>query len=114
MPIDPAYADRIIDFSDFPDINELFYVTDILITDYSSNIYEFSLHRKPIIFFVFDKEEYELTRGVHRTIDEFAPGKICKTFDEVAMAILQNDFDIEKTYQFVRDNFDSSVGLSSD
>ena len=68
----------------------------------------------PIIFFVFDKEEYELTRGVHRTIDEFAPGKICKTFDEVAMAILQNDFDIEKTYQFVRDNFDSSEGLSSD
>ena len=30
------------------------------------------------------------------------------------MAILQNDFDIEKTYQFVRDNFDSSEGLSSD
>ena len=27
---------------------------------------------------------------------------------------LQNDFDIEKTYQFVRDNFDSSEGLSSD
>ena len=114
VPIDPAFSDRIMDFSDYPDINELFYVTDILITDYSSNIYEFSLHRKPIIFFVFDKEEYELTRGVHRTIDEFAPGKICRTFDDVAMAILQQDFEIEKTYRFVRENFDFSEGLASD
>lgn len=112
--IEDMYCDRIIDFSSFPDINELFYVTDILITDYSSNIYEFSLHRKPIIFFVFDKEEYELTRGVHRTIDEYAPGKICKTFDEVSQAIVNKDFDIEKTYRFVEDNFDLSEGLSSD
>ena len=114
VEIDPDYADRIMDFSDFPDINALFYVTDMLITDYSSNIYEFSLHKKPILFFVFDKEEYELTRGVHRTIDEFAPGKICETFDELLRAIKEKDFDIEKTYRFVRENFSEEEGLASD
>ena len=43
IKIDDAYKDRIVDFSDFPDINQLYYITDILITDYSSNFYEFAL-----------------------------------------------------------------------
>lgn len=112
--IEAAYADRIRDFSDFPDINDLFYVTDILITDYSSNIYEFSLHGKPMLFFVFDKEEYELTRGVHRTVDEYAPGKLCRTCDDLIAAIRQKDFALEKTRRFVEENFDHSDGLASD
>ena len=114
VKIPKQYADRIMDFSFFPDINDLFYVTDILITDYSSNIYEFSMHNKPMIFFVFDKEEYELTRGVHRSVEEHAPGKICRTFDEVLAAIRNGDFEQEKVARFVRDNFDRSEGLSSD
>lgn len=114
MEIDPKYSDRILDFSLFPDINDLFYVTDILITDYSSSIYEFSLHKKPIIFFAFDKEEYELIRGVHRTLDKYAPGKVCSTFGEVLDTIKNKDFQMEKLYRFVDDNFDTSDGYASD
>ncbi len=114
VSIDPAYADRILDFSDYPDINELFYVTDILITDYSSNIYEFSLHRKPILFFAFDKEEYELMRGLHRTLDRHAPGKVCRTTDEILEAIRSGDFEMERLYRFVRENFDNTEGLAAD
>lgn len=114
VEIPEQYADRIMDFSAFPDINDLFYVTDILITDYSSNIYEFSMHNKPMIFFVFDKEEYALTRGVHRSVEEHAPGKICRTFDEVLAAIRSGDFEQEKVERFLRENFDRSEGLSSD
>lgn len=114
IEISAQYADRILDFSLFPDINELFYVTDILITDYSSNIYEFSLHKKPIIFFAFDKEDYELTRGVHRTLDKFAPGKVCASFDEVIDTIKDQDFQMDKLYRFVEENFDAEDGYASD
>lgn len=114
VEIAPEYAGRIIDFSAYPDINELFYVTDILITDYSSNIYEFSLHRKPMLFFAFDKEEYELMRGLHRTLDRHAPGKVCRTTDELLEAIRKGDFETERLYRFVRENFDQTEGLAAD
>lgn len=114
LQIDEKYQKCIIDFSEYPDINELFYVTDILITDYSSNIYEFSLQKKPIIFFAYDKNEYELTRSVHRTLDKYAPGKVCTTLDEVIETIQIKDFMMEKLEKFVNENFDNDKGLACD
>lgn len=108
IQINPRYSDRIIDFSGFPDINSLFYVTDILITDYSSNIYEFSVLNRPIVFFAYDKYEYELIRSVHRTLDKNAPGKVCLTLDEVVKTITEQDFQMEKIRKFVNENFDNS------
>lgn len=114
IQIDPNYSDRIFDFSKYPDINSLFYVTDILITDFSSNIYEFSLQRKPIISFAYDKDEYELLRSVHRSLDKYAPGKVCTTFDEVIETIQKEDFEMEKLYKFIEENFDKTDGYASD
>lgn len=114
IEIDPRYQDRIKDFSTFPDINSLFYVTDILITDYSSNIYEFSVLNKPIVFFAYDKNEYELIRSVHRTLEEDAPGKVCLTLDEVINTIHNQDFHMEKIRKFVNENFDNSGGNACD
>lgn len=112
--IEEEYQNRIFEFSDYPDINQLFYVTEILITDYSSNIYEFSLQRKPIISFAYDKAEYELIRSVHRTLDKYAPGKVCTTLDEVIETIQNEDFEMEKLHQFVADNFDETEGYAAD
>ena len=64
--------DRIREFSSFPDINKLYYVTDLLITDYSSNYFEYALLQRPVVFYTYDREFYELTRGVHRSILESA------------------------------------------
>lgn len=114
MEIEEQYKDRILDFSEFPDINELFYVTDILITDYSSNIYEFSLQKKPIISFAYDKDEYEVIRSVHRTLDKYAPGKVCQTLDELVAAIRNEDFEMDKLNKFVEENFDNTEGFACD
>lgn len=111
--IDPKYRDCIYDLSEESDINALFYVTDILITDFSSNIYEFSLQRKPIIFYAPDKDFYQLTRGVHRTLDE-APGVVCTTFDEVAQVIRTKSFEIEKVERFVQESFDHQDKFAAD
>lgn len=111
--IDEKYRSCIYDFSEEGDINDLFYVTDILITDFSSNIYEFSLQGKPIIFYAPDKDYYQLTRGVHRTLDE-APGTVCVTFEEVADTIKQENFAVEKLDKFIRESFDTHDEYASD
>ncbi len=103
IKIDEKYKDYLIDVSDYPDINELFYITDILITDYSSNIYEFSLFSKPIIFFDYDLEKYAILRGVHSNLEN-SPGNVVRTFDEVIMLLKNKKFDIDKVKKFKEEN----------
>ena len=103
--IPKEYQDYIIDLSDYNDINELFYITDILITDYSSNIYDFSLLNKPILFYTFDLDFYQLVNKVHRPIKEYAPGKICMKFEYLIESIDKKDFEIEKLKKFREENF---------
>ena len=105
---------RIYDFSSFPDINELFYVTDILITDYSSCYYEFSLHKKPILFYTYDRKHYEITRGVYQDVKSTAPGKVCDTFEELMQALTDKDYEYEKTAAFVSAGLHCSEANASD
>ena len=112
--IPPALSDRIRDYSSFPNINDLLRVTDLLITDYSSVIYEYALFRRPMLFFAFDKDEYSTIRGFQSDYDTFAPGKICTTFDEMEEAILNKDFEVEKVDKFVDENFDYLDSHSTD
>ncbi len=112
--IPKAYQDRIIEFSDYKHINDLYYITEILITDYSSNFYEFSLMKKPILFYTYDRAVYELSRGVYRSIRESAPGKVCDTFDELMKAIRTKDFELEKVERFVAESFDELDGKATE
>lgn len=60
----------IINLTDYSSINDLLYITDILITDYSSCAYEASLLDIPIVFYRYDKYDYEYNRGIH-TVNQF-------------------------------------------
>lgn len=113
VEIAPDNRSFIYDFSEEKDINELFYVTEILITDFSSNIYEFSLQKKPIIFFAPDKDFYQLTRGVHRTLDE-APGVVCENFEDVIKTVHNKAFRVDKIEKFVEESFDDQKRFASD
>ncbi len=114
VPIPQEYQDRLFDFSSYPNINELYYITDLLITDYSSDYYEFALMQKPILFYTYDREFYELTRGVHRSIKENAPGKVCDSFAELMTALKDQDYEYQKTEQFVQVQFGDYDGHAAD
>ena len=106
VPIPEEYKDRMIDLVKYPNINDLFYITDLLITDYSSNIYEISLMRIPILFYAFDIDEYMETRGFHRDYRTNVPGKIVETFDDMIQAIERKDFEYEKVEEYIDNNFE--------
>lgn len=106
VPIDDRYRDRFYSVNDYPNINELFYITDLLITDYSSSMYEFLLMNKPMLFFPFDKNQYSVSRGFHRDYDSNVPGKICYTFSEILDALEHEDFEFEKVGSMLSKYFD--------
>lgn len=114
VPIPEEYKDKFADVNKYPNINDLFYITDLLITDYSSNIFEYSLMRKPMMFFAFDKVQYSFSRGFHRPYEESAPGKVCYTFGELMEAFQNRDFEYEKVEEYVTNHFDFIDSNSSD
>lgn len=104
--IPPEFSDRFFDFTTYERGLELLHVTDLLITDFSSIIYEYSLLNRPMLFFVPDKVNYAATRGFHRDFDETAPGRVCESFDEVIRAIADDDYELPKVANFREENFD--------
>ena len=74
----------VIDVTAHSDINELFLAADVLITDYSSVMFDFSVTGKPMIFLTPDLAEYrDKTRGFYFDFEAAAPGPLCATSDEV-------------------------------
>ena len=95
-------------------INDLLFVTDILITDYSSVCFEASLLNKPMIFFAYDLEEYIASRDFYYPYESFVPGPIARSTGEI-LEIIQNDnFDIEKLQEFKNTFFDHFDGKSTE
>ena len=83
----------VIDVSDYPEMQELLCAADVLITDYSSSIWDFSLTERPCLLFVPDIEEYETgDRGFYTDPEEWA-GILCKTKEELLEAAEGLDID---------------------
>lgn len=78
-------ADGVIDVTRYPDITDLFAVAEVMITDYSSAMFDFSITGKPLIFFVPDLSNYaETLRGTYFDLGELAPGPLVTSTSAVA------------------------------
>ncbi len=64
-------------------INDLMTVADICISDYSSVVFEYALFERPMLFYVYDLEEYIDERGLYYDFDEITPGPLCRTNEEM-------------------------------
>ena len=74
--------DRVINVSDYQDLNELMVVSDVLITDYSSIIFDFVVLDKPMYFFADDILDFEANgRGFYLDYRNDLPGILpsCET-----------------------------------
>lgn len=77
------YEGWVYDVSAYPDINDLYIVSDILITDYSSVFFDYSILKRPILFYMYDLKYYQDTvRGFYISLDEL-PGPIIEEQTEL-------------------------------
>ena len=82
-----SYDGFIYDVSKYDDINELYIISDILITDYSSVFFDYAILERPILFYMYDMEEYrDEMRGFYLNINQL-PGPIVRDEKELINVI---------------------------
>lgn len=73
---------NIIDVSSYPNLNELFVISDLLLTDYSSTMFDYSILQKPLAFFPYDLELYaDKMRGFYLSYSQLPGDQITTTAD---------------------------------
>lgn len=94
------YRGFVYNLSSHDDIQELYLISDILITDYSSVMFDFSNLRRPIIFFTYDLENYrDQLRGLYIDFEREAPGPLVRTTEELIKEIKENESRINPGYK---------------
>ena len=89
-----------LDLTSEREINDLLFITDVLITDYSSVIFEYSFFERPVVFFVPDLEDYRNSRDFYYPLDNYTYGDVCESFDDLIKCIKKGRVDKKKIKEF--------------
>ncbi len=83
------------------DINELYSMSDILVTDYSSVFFDYANLNRPIYFYMFDLASYQKElRGFYFDIYQTLPGEILEKEDDLLQSIQSGTYDYERLQAF--------------
>lgn len=87
-----SYGDFAVNVCRYDDIAELYLISDIIVTDYSSVFFDYANLKRPMLFYTYDLDKYRDTlRGFYFNIEEGVPGPLLFTTDEVIDSILDID-----------------------
>lgn len=84
-----------IDVSSYPDVNDLYWISDVLISDYSSAFFDFGLLGKPMVCFGYDYEKYEAGNGFLMDLKNEFPSGVKRTEEDVIEFIRSMDYQDE-------------------
>lgn len=96
-----AYTNKILgvnfnefirDFSSYPEINDLMIISDLLISDYSATIFDYSILEKPILCFGYDYDQYKKERGLYIDLENELPSGVIKTENELVNKVLNMNY----------------------
>ena len=103
----------VADLTEYPSVQELIAAFDVLVTDYSSICMSFSLLEKPSIFYAYDLENYKGSRDFYFDFEDYVPGPVAKTADELFEA-LRKPLDRKRNKRFRDFNFDFFDGKNAE
>jgi teichoic acid ribitol-phosphate primase len=112
--IEPRHQGFAVDVSGHPDINDLLLASDILVTDYSSVIFEYALLDRPMVFFAPDLADYENERGFYFDYRSGVPGPVYETTEDVAAYLRAGAFDRDRLAAFRTWAWDVADGHATD
>jgi len=100
--INEDFSEFFIDVSNYPEVNELLLITDILITDYSTIVFDFSVLHRPFACFGYDYDKYVSERGLYIDIETEYPTGVIRTEKELLnwLKIMDYELEVEKVIKF--------------
>ncbi|MCD7796597.1 MAG: CDP-glycerol glycerophosphotransferase family protein [Clostridiales bacterium] len=86
------FADNsfVFDMSKYQNAEELYLISDILITDYSSVMFDYSLLKRPMIFYTYDLKDYTAKRGFYADYEAEMPGTVVNDTESLIEAVLDS------------------------
>jgi CDP-glycerol glycerophosphotransferase (TagB/SpsB family) len=97
-------APGLIDVTSYPDVSDLLLVADVLVTDYSSVMFDWVSTGRPVVFFVPDLARYRSElRGFYADLLAEAPGPVVESTDELVDAVLHADERFEQQADRMRE-----------
>lgn len=96
------FNDFIRDTSSYDNLNHLLLISDILITDYSTIVFDFSILEKPFLCFGYDYAEYKSERGFYIDLEEEYPLGVQNNEDEILDLVVNTNYEeqCKKVKQF--------------
>ncbi|KQP27316.1 hypothetical protein ASF38_06085 [Aeromicrobium sp. Leaf272] len=95
---------RVLDLTRHHDVNDLYLASDVLVTDYSSVMFDYAVTGRPMHFFVPDLEAYARRRGMYMDLADIAPGPLVTSVGALARGIKKQD-DLTDRYRTRYDHF---------
>jgi len=114
MRIPPEVGDFVVDASAEPDANEVMLAGDILVSDYSSIIFEYALLNRPMAFLAPDLAAYERERGFFFDYRTGVPGPVMEETEQLARWIQAKQFDLQRVRDFAASSFDVMDGRATE
>ena len=84
--------DFVKDVSNYPCLNDLYIISDIMVSDYSSTYFDYSILKRPMLCFAYDLEEYSLKRGLYLNLEDTLPCRIDTRQEELIDSIKNLDY----------------------
>lgn len=97
-------TDYCINVTGYPGALDLYLVSDMLVTDYSSTVVEYVLLDKPVVLYAYDLKDYD--RGFYRDYRDMAAGEIAETKAELIEAVKRTEDGREKREKFINMQYD--------
>ena len=98
---DESLKDFVISIDANADINDLYVISDVLVTDYSSVFFDYANLNRPMYFYMFDLEEYaDELRGFYFDIYETMPGDIISNEEDLLQKIKEGNYDYSRLEAF--------------
>lgn len=100
----------------YPELNDLIKVSDILISDYSSIVFDYSIMERPIFCYGYDYDTYAKERGLYTDLDQLFSHGVLRTETDLLNAIIDIDYakECDYTRKYIKDEYIASCGNSAE
>lgn len=100
----------------YPELNDLIKVSDILVSDYSSIVFDYSIMERPIFCYGYDYDTYAKERGLYTDLDQLFSHGVLRTENDLLNAIIAIDYkkECEYTKKYIKDEYIASCGNAAE